>query len=223
VTFWLHLFALALLSCLSPTAFVPAIILLGTRNGPRALVAYFAGGVVSVSFIVALTAAGLDDPGRSGSHTLSTGKAALELVAGLVVLGLAVHFWTSRGKPGKQKAADDQPPAWLRMINRVGWAGAFVFGLFWVNVVFAVDVGLEISNNGVAVGHAAFAIGVYAVIASCAPLVVLGIYLTNREQADARLAAFQRWMSQHGRAALGIFLAVAGLYLTTVGAYALLS
>jgi hypothetical protein len=52
---------------------------------------------------------------------------------------------------------------------------------------------------------------------------VLAIYLANREQAEARLAALQRWLGQHGRAALAVGLAVIGLYLTTVGAYALLA
>ena len=221
MTTWLHLLALALLSCLSPTAFVPAVILLGTRNGPRALVAYFAGGVISVTVVASLTAAGFGT-GSSGGR-FSTGKAAFELAAGLASLGLAFWFWTRRDAPQKPKQPKTGTPAWLRMINRVGWPGAFVFGLFWVNAVFAVDAGLEVANSDFSTGKATFAIVAYAVIASCAPLVVLGVYLTNRERAEARLAAFQSWLGQHGKAALGIVFAVIGLYLTTVGAYALLS
>jgi hypothetical protein len=223
VTTWLHLLALALLSCLSPTAFVPAVILLGTRNGPRALVAYFAGGVISVSALTALTAAGVGSSTSSGSHGLSTGKGIFEVVAGLASLALAVWFWTRREDPPKEKAPKTGTPRWLRVIDRVGWPGAFVFGLFWVNAVFAVDAGLEVANSGFTTGKSAFAIVVYAVIASCAPLVVLGIYLANREQAEARITAFQRWLGQHAKAALAVAFAVIGLYLTTVGAYALLS
>jgi Sap, sulfolipid-1-addressing protein len=223
VTTWLHLLALALLSCLSPTAFVPAVILLGTRNGPRALVAYFAGGVISVTVVTGLTAAGFGSGNSGGSHGLSTGKGIFEIVAGLASLGLAFWFWTRRDAPPKPKQPKTGTPGWLRMINRVGWPGAFVFGLFWVNAVFAVDAGLEVANADFSTAKATFAIVMYAVIASCAPLVVLGVYLANRERAEARLAGFQSWLGQHGKAALAIMFAVIGLYLTTVGAYALLS
>ena len=117
MTTWLHLFALALLSCLSPTAFVPAVILLGTRNGPRALVAYFAGGVISVTVVTSLAAAGFDSGTSSGSHGLSTGKGIFEIVAGLASLGLAVWFWTRRDAPPKPKRPKTGTPKWLRMIN----------------------------------------------------------------------------------------------------------
>jgi len=222
VTTWLHLLALALLSCLSPTAFVPAIVLLGTRNGPRSLVAYFLGGFVSVSFVVALTAAGFGTPGKTGSHEFSTGKASFELVLGLVLLVSGAVLWTRRDthRPAKQATGD---PRWLRLVNRAGWVGAFIFGLFWVNLVFAVDAGLEIAGSGFSAGKGTAAVVLYAAVASCAPLVVLVVYLANRELADARLAALQQWLAQHGKAALAVGLAVVGLYLTTVGAYALLA
>ena len=222
MTTWLHLLALALLSCLSPTAIVPAIILLGTRNGPRALVAYFLGGLVSVSVVVGLTAAGLGTPGKTGSHSFSTGKATFELVLGLASLVIAAVLWTRRDaeRPAKPATGD---PGWLRFVNRAGWAGAFVFGLFWVNLVFAVDAGLELAGSGFSAGKTTFAIVLYAAVASCAPLAVLAVYLADRERADARLAALQRWLALHGKAALAVGLAVVGLYLTTVGAYALLA
>ena len=199
------------------------MILLGTRNGPRALIAYFAGGVISVSAVTALTAAGIGSGTSSGSHGLSTGKGIFEIVAGLLSLGLAAWFWTRRDEPPKEKPPKTGTPRWLRAIDSIGWPGAFVFGLFWVNAVFAVDAGLEIANSGFTTGESVFAIVAYAVVASCAPLVVLGIYLADRERAEARIAGFQRWLGQHAKAALAIAFAVIGLYLTTVGAYALLS
>jgi len=222
VTTWLHLLALALISCLSPTAFVPAIILLGTRNGPRALVAYFLGGFVSVSVVVGLTAAGLGTPGRTGSHTFSTGKGLFEVAVGVASLVAAAVLWTRRDahRPAKPSTED---PGWLRFVNRAGWLGAFVFGLFWVNLVFAVDAGLEIAGSGFGSGEQTLAVFLYAAVASCAPLVVLAVYLANRELADMRLAALQRWLALHGKAALAVGLAIVGLYLTTVGAYALLA
>jgi len=222
VTTWLHLLALALLSCLSPTAIVPAIILLGTRTGPRSLVAYFLGGLLSVSVVVGLTAAGLGTPGETGSHSFSTGKATFELVLGLVTLVAGVVLWTRRDaqRPAKPPKGD---PRWLRLVNRAGSLGAFVFGLFWVNLVFAVDAGLELAGSGFGTGKTTVAVFVYAAVASCAPLVVLAVYLADRERADARLAALQRWLGQHGKAALAVGLVVVGLYLTTVGAYALLA
>jgi hypothetical protein len=222
VTTWLHLLALALLSCLSPTAIVPAIILLGTRNGPRALVAYFLGGFVSVSVVVGLTASGLGTPGRIGSHSFLTGKGLFEISVGIASLVFAAMLWTRRDthRPAKRQTGT---PGWLKFVERVGWPGAFVFGLFWMNLVFAVDAGLEIAASGFGAGEETLAVFLYAALASCAPLVVLAVYLANRELADARLAAFQSWIGQHGKAALAVGLAVVGLYLTTVGAYALLA
>ena len=146
MTTWLHLIALGLISVVSPTSLVPVIALIGSRNGPRAVAFYFAGSFCSITITTAIVAGGFlgADVGHSSTSLL---KALFEIVVGLVSIVFAVRIWMRRGDAAQREKREKPPPRWVGFFDRLGLFGAFLFGVFWVNMVLAVDAGLEIATE----------------------------------------------------------------------------
>lgn len=214
---WLHLLALALISAISPTSLVPPIALLGSRTGARGVAAYFAGNFSSFVVVTSVAAAGLAGA-DAGESTTSTVRAAFELAAGLGSMAYAARMWQRRDVAPKEEGP---PPRWLGFFDRLGLVGAFLFGSFWIVVVLAVDAGLEIAQAGFSPVGTAVAILSFAFVAASTPLLVLAVYFSDRERADARLAAVRRWTLLHSRAALAAVLFVLGAWLVVNAVYAL--
>jgi Sap, sulfolipid-1-addressing protein len=217
---WLHLLALALVSALSPASLVPAIFLL-SRGGPRSVLAFALGSICSVAAITALVAGGLDVSGSGHSHGASEARAIFELAAGLLCFAFALRL--GRRPPKPAKPADAEPSRFVHLVDRLGIAGAYLFGLVWVNGVFAIDAGLVIGQSGYGSTGKTVAVVAYAVAAAGGALLVYGVYRADPESSERRLAGIRAWMSTHSRAALALFLYAAAVLLVWKGAAGVLS
>jgi hypothetical protein len=223
---WLNLVALALVSALSPTALVPAIFLL-SRGGPHSLLAFALGSICSVAVVAGLVATGLVLSGSGGSHGTSNARAVLELVVGLVCLVAAQRVWAGRTTTAERaraaQAAPEKPSRWLVWVDRAGVVGAYLFGLFWINGVFAVDAGLVIGQADLGSWGTTLAVVGYAVAAAGGALFVLGVYYADPERSKARLDRSRAWLQIHGREALAVLLYAVALLFVAKGAAGVLS
>jgi len=204
---WARILALALVCACSPTAFLPPIVLLSGRRGPRTVVGYAAGQLGSNLVVAGLVYAGLAGSSSGHSGTTSAARIALELGAGIALVAYGFRTWARRDTP-----ATTSQPGWMRFLDRMGPVTGFLFGAFWINTIFAADAGLEIARADVGQTEAALALVAYSIVASGASLAVLGVYVANRERAASRLAGIRDWMARNQRSALAIFLWVAGSY-----------
>lgn len=216
---WLHLAALGLISAVSPTSLVPAIALLGSRNGPRAVAAYFLGSLASYAVVAGAVAGGVVATSGGSSGGVTTARAVFELAAGVASIVFAARFWLRRDAVQPRESQ----PGWLRFFDRLGLVGSFLFGAFWINAVLAVDAGLEIARASFGPRETTAAVLLYALVAASTSLMVLGVYFADRERADERLAAARDWSVRNGNAALAILLFALGALLVSKGAFALAS
>ena len=205
---WARILSLAVVCACSPTAFLPPIVLLSGRRGPRTVVGYAAGQLASNLVVAAIVYAGLAGTDVAESGTTSAIRIALELAAGIALVAWGFRTWRRR-----DAAPSAAQPGWMRFLDRMGPVTGFLFGAFWINTIFAADAGLEVARAGVGGAEAAAALIVYAVVASGASLTVLGVYVANRERATVRLGGIRDWMTRNQRTALAVFLLVAGGYL----------
>lgn len=89
--------------------------------------------------------------------------------------------------------------------------------------MFAIDAGLVIAQAGYEAAGATLAVLAYAVAAAGGPLLVYGVYRSDPEQSERRLAALRAWISTHSRAALALLLYAAAVLLVAKGAAGVLS
>jgi len=204
---WAHVLALAVICAVSPTAFLPPVVLLSGARGVYAVIGYALGQVLSNLVVAGFVFAGAS---TSSSSAASTTKIVVDLVAGLALVAFGFRTWRRRELA---QAGGKPPPRWLSLIDRMGPVTGFLFGAFWINTVFAAAAGLEIAKAGTTGAEAAFALVVYAIVASGASLFVLGLYLAQRERARERLAAVRAWMTANQTTVLALFLWFAGGFL----------
>lgn len=115
-------------------------------RGATAVAAWFlagyAGGFIGLAGLVIVGA----DLLSFASAEASRWTLALRLLLGVVLLALAWRKWRGRPRPGEQPA----PPAWVRVLDRLGSSGAAALGFALVvlnpkNAVLVASGGLAIA------------------------------------------------------------------------------
>ena len=106
---YLYLLGVGILTALTPWAIVGIIVLLGSRAGGRAAIAFAVGWFCAVAFIAAVVVAGVGNAGSSSKETTSNVVYAIELVLGLAFVAFAAR------KHARDRSLPE-PPA-----NRGGW------------------------------------------------------------------------------------------------------
>ena len=157
---YLYLLCVGILTALTPWAIVGLIVLLGSKAGARAAVAFAAGWFCAVAFIAAVVAAGIGGLGGSAQSSVANAVYVVEIVLGARARGVR-GAETRTGPAATTPAAE---PAWLTKLDRMGPIVAFAFGTFMINVVFVVDAGLRIAAADPDPSAAVVAVLFYAVL-----------------------------------------------------------
>ncbi len=206
------------------SAFVPAqvlltILLLKSRSGRWAAIAFVAGMTVvrvlqGVIFGVVLT-----EEGSTSSTTSSTSTTASVL---LLVLAL-VFFGTALKSLLAHEDADAPPPKWLTAAEaftpvKAGLLGAgllLVQPKFWVFTLSALSA-IQAASPTRAAGTVMFL--AFVVLAESLSIVAIGAAVLFPRRADSLLDASSRWLTTHNRqlviglgAVFGTWFAVKGL------------
>ena len=113
-----------ILTALTPWAIVGLIVLLGSRAGARAAIAFAAGWFCAVAFISGVVTAGLGDLSSSSQSSVSNAVYVVEIVLGLALLALAAR----RRVRDRLATSPTAEPGWLTKLDRMGAIVAFAFG-----------------------------------------------------------------------------------------------
>jgi hypothetical protein len=210
---YLYLVGVGILTALTPWAIVGIIVLLGSRAGARAAVAFAAGWFCAVAFIATVVAAGLGSAGSSTKESASNVVYLVELALGLALVAFAARKH-ARDRSLPEPAAE---PGWLAKLDRMGPIVAFAFGTFMINVVFVVDAGLRIAASDPGTSSAAVAILFYTVLSTLSLIAVLVVYFSDRAGAEARLTRMRGWIARNNANVISGMLGVVGILLAVKG------
>ena len=216
---YLYLLAVGLLTALTPWAIVGLIVLLGSKAGGRAAVAFAAGWFCAIAFIAAIVAAGIGGLGSSSQSDVSNAVYVIEIVAGFALLAFAARKRT-RDRLSTTPAAE---PGWLAKLDRMGPLIAFAFGTFMINVVFVVDAGLRIAAADLGTSAAVAALIFYTVLSTVSLIAVLAVYFSDRAGAEAKLARMRTWIARNNANVITGMLAFVGIFIAVKGVVGLLA
>lgn len=205
----------------SPLVIASVVFLLGHRGGYGSAAACASGWVLAVAaalVVAVLLGERLPAPGSGGTDV----RAVLSLVAGVVLLGLAVWQWLVRRLP------DGRPRStrWADAVEAVGPARAFGVGVAWLvtnpkALVLSLTAGLELGD---AEPSLAVLLGLgtaYVLVAGSTAVLPIGVAVVlgprARRPLEVTRAAIARW----GSTALVLVLAVLGVVQLVTGLAAL--
>jgi hypothetical protein len=208
---------LALLTTAIPINAVIVVVLLESDRGLGPVFGYLAGYVVATGGICAIVAFTVSAADTSSGAPASDAKIAFDLFLGLVLLFAAVRQWLKRPEPGTVVAE----PRWLERLRNVNVVWSFLFGVFWINVAFAVGAGLDVAHGGLATWQEAVAVVVYVLCATFVQLALVGYRLLAPTRATATLDQVYAWSIQHNSLVLAGIFAIAGVFFLVQGVAAL--
>ena len=205
----------------SPLVVATVVFLLGHRGGYGSAGACASGWVLAVAAaLVAAVLLGerLPAPGSGGTDV----RAVVSLVAGVVLLGLAVWQWLVRRLP------DGRPRStrWADAVEAVGPARAFGVGVAWLvtnpkALVLSLTAGLDLGD---AEPSLAVLLGLgtaYVFVAGSTAVLPIGVAVVLGPRARRPLEVTRSAISRWGSTALVLVLAVLGVVQLLTGLAAL--
>ena len=163
--------------------------------------------------VVAGAAVVISDQASSSSQGTSTVTAVLDLVLGVVLLGVGAR--RLRRRTGGAPAAG--LPNWLARVGSMSVVFAFALGVFLPPYVVAAAAGSEIVRQGLGGGLAWFQAVVFVAVACLGVLVPIVVVVASPGGAERRLATWRAWLERHWQTVVGVILVVAGVYLAVKG------
>jgi hypothetical protein len=203
---------------ISPVPIIAVILILFSRrahvNGPMFLVGWVAGLAVlsTVVYVVVHAIGGPDD--ESGSD----GVAWLEVVLGVVLLGIAARSWRKRPVAG----ADPELPRWMADVEEIGPGKALGLGALLAavnpkNLALGFGAAAGVAHLGISTGDAVVALAVFVVIASSSVAGAVAFELLGGERARASLDELRAWLAVHSAAVMTVLFLVFGALLIAKG------
>ena len=182
---------------LSPLPIVAVILMLATPKGRANGAAFAVGWVVGLTVVCVLVlwlAGGADDP-DSGT---STAVDVLELVFGVVLLGVAKKQWDKRPAPGEASVL----PKWMDSLQdfdarRALLVGGALAAINPKNLALTLAGAAAIAQGGLSAGGDVVAIAVFVLLASVTIAGPVLAYLVMGERAESALATVRQWMGDN--------------------------
>lgn len=204
----------ALAIALNPVPIIAVVTLLSTDHGRRNAFAFLVSLLVVMLTVAGLTIFVLGS--TSSQSSASTGQAAAQTLFGVVFLVLFAAQW--RAKP----AATDDPPGWMRMIDKAGLVAAVVLALALTNyALLSAGAGI-IRKAGVGTSQEAQALAFFVVLAVSTVIAPLVAYLLRPVWAAEQLGRLKVWLTRHNRVILMIVFGLMGALFTAQGVVNLL-
>ncbi|MSX02746.1 MAG: hypothetical protein F2813_06255 [Actinobacteria bacterium] len=207
-----ELIPLALIVAVSPIPVLAVIVMLLTDRARANPLAYLCGWILTLTAIASLSAlSGLDSIRTSPSKPF----AIVLVVAGLVMLGLAVHEWRQRPRRGEPHKVE----AWMRVLHTITPPRAFALGIFLVivnvkDLLTTVQSGTVLAGDSLSLGQAAVAIAIFVLISSSTIIIPIAVAASFGHRSLPTLHRWRHWLERHGRlVAAGLFGLIALLLL----------
>jgi threonine/homoserine/homoserine lactone efflux protein len=202
---------------LSPVPIIAVILMLSTPrargNGPAFALGWIAGLVI-VSVIVLIVAAGSKNPGSTSSDVVNW----IKVVLGVLFLAMAARQWTSRPKKGQEPAM----PKWMQAIDGFTPAKSLVLGGALSganpkNLALTLAAAASIAQAGLSGGQSTIAVAVFVVIGSLTVAGPVLFFLIAAQAAARPLEAIKEFMPDHNAVIMMVVLLILGAKLVGNG------
>ena len=204
----------ALAIALNPVPIIAVVTLLSTDHGRRNAFAFLVSLVVVMVTVAGLTIFVLGS--TSSQISATTGQAVAQTLFGVVFLVLFAAQWRA------QPAATDEPPGWMRLIDKAGLVAAVVMALALTNyALLSAGAGI-IRKAGAGTSQEAEALAFFVVLAVSTVIAPLVAYLLRPVWARAQLGRLKVWLTRHNRVILMIVFGLMGALFTAQGVVNLL-
>jgi uncharacterized protein YggT (Ycf19 family) len=206
----------------SPLVIASVVFLLGHRGGYGSAAACASGWILAVAGALVVTVLlGERLPAPAAGQT--DVRAVIEVVAGVVLLGLAVWQWTVRRLPdGRPRSA-----GWSDLMAAIGPARAFVVGVAWFvtnpkALVLSLTAGLVVGDADPSVAVMVVTGTAYVVLAGSTAVLPIAVAAALGRRAEPVLAVTRRFIAQRGSVALVVVLTVLGVVQLVTGVVGLI-
>lgn len=112
-------------------------------------------------------------------------------------------------------------PRWMRLIGRMGPAGAAVVGVLLVNYEMQTPAMVDILGANVSRAQALVALSLFVAVACALPVLIVGMALVARDRVAVSVDRAKLWLARYNRPVLLLLFAVIGAVYTTKGVLAL--
>ncbi len=199
----------ALAIALNPIPIIAVVTLLSTDHGRRNGFAFLLSLLVVMLSVGVLTIFVLGS--KSSQSSATTGQAAAQTLFGVIFLALFALQW--RAKP----SAGDEPPGWMRMIDKAGIVAAVVMALALTNYALLSAGDGTIRTSGVGTSEQAAALAFFVLLGVSTVIVPLVVYLVRPVWARRELGRLKVWLTRHNRIILMIVFGLMGVLFTAQG------
>jgi heme exporter protein D len=199
----------ALAIAVNPVPIIAVVTLLSTDHGRRNAFVFLLALLAIMLSVGVLTIFVLGS--KSSQSSATTGQAAAQTLFGVVFLTLFALQW--RAKPSDT----DEPPGWMRMIDKAGIVAAVVMALALTNYALLSAGAGSIRKAGVGTSEEAAALVFFVLLAVSTVIVPLVLYLVRPVWAREQLGRLQGWLTKHNRAILMIVFGLMGVLFTAQG------
>ncbi len=179
---------------IAPGAIAIVMLLLLGEQGPRRATA-FALGWMTVLALVTTAAYHIIETAAEVNADTEDGVNLMQLALGILLLGLAVHTWRTRPRPGQPA----RQPKVLDRLDQLGAPGAFGLGMLkgvgiLKNVPLALSAGAQLAQSPASGGAAIAAIAGFVVLASSSVLAPVAVAAIGGDAARSQLVETKQWL-----------------------------
>jgi hypothetical protein len=202
---------LGLIVAMSPLPVLAEVLSMTESGRVRAAVALATGYALTLG-VIAAAAVMVGDQASSSSSGTSKATAVVDLVAGVVLVVVAVR---TRAKSRRDPTSG--LPGWISRVGSMSTVFAFGLGVFLPPYVLAVAAGNEIVRQGLS-GHLPWAQALVFVLVACIGVITpIVVVVASPGGAEARLATWRAWLERNWQKVVVVLLLVAGTYLAAKG------
>jgi len=196
---------------LSPVPIIAVVLLLATPRGRVNGPAFLAGWVMGLALVgtAVLLLANGGDASKAGAP--ADWVSILELVLGVLLLGLAVKQW--RGRP----RGDQQPelPAWMKTVDtftpvRAAGIAVALSAVNPKNLILTVGAAAAIAQTGSGTGGQAVALAVFVALGTVGVGVPVAISVFMAERSTRLLGELHDWMARENATIMAVLCLVIG-------------
>jgi hypothetical protein len=196
---------------ISPIPIILVILMLVSAkarvNGP----AFLAGWMVGVLVVTAAAYAIADAAEVTTDSGAADGANALQLILGILLIGLAVKKWRGRPQPGEVP----ETPKIFSAVDQMGAARALGLGLVACvvnpkNLPLAISGGASIGQSGATGGAGIGAVLLFMAAASASVAAPVVVYFGLGDRSADILAGWKRWLIANNDTVMMILFAVLG-------------
>lgn len=214
----LEIAAVAVAIAVNPVPIIAALIMAGTRRPVANGFAFIAALVVVMALFGGVVLVLVPTSSVSGSTSTEGYVDVVWLLIGLGLLAAFLVLVMRKPAPGRA----DREPRWMRLVGRMGPAGAAVVGVLLVNYSMEAPALADIVHAHLSLFEAFVALAVFIAIAASTPAVPLILSVAAPDRGVGTMGQAKTWLTVHNRPVLLTVFGVVGALYTGKGLLAVI-